>query len=781
VAQIGLRDYLNGIDEMIDAGQIEEALAHCRHILSELPKHVDTYRLLGKAYLEAKRHGEASDIFQRVLSSVPDDFVAHIGMSIIREDEGNTDAAIWHMERAFEAQPSNRAVQDELRRLYGEREGFQPPKVRLTRGALARMYAHGDLYAQAISELRGALSDDGNRPDLQVLLARMYFLTNRHNEATEICNQVLEKLPYCLYANHLMADILGNQDPAAAEVYLNRVRELDPYAAQTSTLEPAESIPGNTVMVERLVTEGASRVSAASGSWTGALDPAEAPENYEPEQLPDWLSAGEEELPTPEEQPAKKDTASLEALADLAPEDEVPGDSIDPNIFDTQGDDYEEQDIPDWLRELRPEEQAAEREAGEAEGQPRPQGPNWQQEFKTAGLDQNTPLPGTEDLSPRFSDEEDDVAEGDDEDLKWLEGLAAKQGADEEELLSEPDERDEDKPDWLKTPEERAAESANSLAWLDEMAAETEEMRTAVEDEGQDGPAQQDTGNLFASEISEEDDMDLEEETPAGKSSAFVDAAPDDEDSTPAWLRELSAAAEVAPKPGDPGTSSLEDAPDWLDELRPSDTDDLGDGELDSGAWEAEPEGDRSNLDWLDELGPAKGGTGELKDLSDWEQSAEEDAQDGPPSEIEQAAAPTQPESTWIPERDLDALDEAEEAADELIRLRDTASLEAEPEAQPAAEQEPAPEPEISKPNETVQLVEARASLADHRLDDALGQYGKLVRGRKLLDEVVSDLENATSDHPRSVELLQLLGDAYMRSDRLREALDFYTKAEELL
>ena len=186
MAQIGLRDYLNGIDEMIDGGQIEEALAHCRHILSELPKHVDTYRLLGKAYLEAKRHGEASDIFQRVLSSVPDDFVAHIGMSIIREDESNTDAAIWHMERAFEAQPSNRAVQDELRRLYGEREGFQPPKVRLTRGALARMYAHGDLYAQAISELRGALSDDANRPDLQVLLARMYYLTNRHNEASEI-------------------------------------------------------------------------------------------------------------------------------------------------------------------------------------------------------------------------------------------------------------------------------------------------------------------------------------------------------------------------------------------------------------------------------------------------------------------------------------------------------------------------------------------------------------------------------------------------------------------
>jgi hypothetical protein len=33
--------------------------------------------MLGKAYLESQRYGDASDILQRVLSSVPDDFIAH--------------------------------------------------------------------------------------------------------------------------------------------------------------------------------------------------------------------------------------------------------------------------------------------------------------------------------------------------------------------------------------------------------------------------------------------------------------------------------------------------------------------------------------------------------------------------------------------------------------------------------------------------------------------------------------------------------------------------------
>jgi tetratricopeptide (TPR) repeat protein len=140
MAKIPLRAYTKEIDGLIDRGQYEQALAHCRYILKFIPKHIDTYRLMAKAYLESQRYGDASDVFQRVLSSVPDDFVSQLGMSIIREDEGNLDAAIWHMERAFEIQPANGAIQSELRRLYGRRDGIEPPKIRLTRGALARMY-----------------------------------------------------------------------------------------------------------------------------------------------------------------------------------------------------------------------------------------------------------------------------------------------------------------------------------------------------------------------------------------------------------------------------------------------------------------------------------------------------------------------------------------------------------------------------------------------------------------------------------------------------------------
>jgi len=298
MAATNLREYLSGIEQLIDSNQVEDALAHCRHVLKTYPKNIATYRLMGKAYLESKRHSEASDLFQRVLSSIPDDFVAHIGMSIIREDEGNLDAAIWHMERAFESQPSNKAVQGEVRRLYGLREGYEPPKVRLTRGALARMYSHGDLFNQAISELRNALAEDAQRPDLQVLLAEMYFKNNQPEQASTVCSQIIQKLPYCLYANRVMVDMLRNsQHDVEATPYWERVEELDPYAAQVSTLKDVDEVPADSVMIDALELESAMLLGAPA-----KVD--ETPHEFEKEELPDWLSVEDMETPASSEEPS---------------------------------------------------------------------------------------------------------------------------------------------------------------------------------------------------------------------------------------------------------------------------------------------------------------------------------------------------------------------------------------------------------------------------------------------------------------------------------------------
>lgn len=289
MAKIALRAYLREIESMVSHGQTEEAIAHSKYVLRSFPKCIDAYRLLGKSYLESQRYSEAADILQRILSVFPDDFVSQIGMSIIREDEANLDAAIFHMERAFEVQPSNAAVQEELRRLYGRRDGIEPPRIRLTRGALVRMYARGDLYRQAIAEIRAALAEEPNRIDLEIILAKMFYLSGQKAEATEVSGRLVSRLPYCYEANRILAEVLpGTSRSADAHIYQQRITALDPYYAFVSANAPTtDLVPENAIMLDRLQYT-ASAISSDQPEWAQMMGVSLDKEEQKP--LPDWLS-----------------------------------------------------------------------------------------------------------------------------------------------------------------------------------------------------------------------------------------------------------------------------------------------------------------------------------------------------------------------------------------------------------------------------------------------------------------------------------------------------------
>jgi cytochrome c-type biogenesis protein CcmH/NrfG len=84
-------------------------------------------------------------------------------------------------------------------------------------------------------------------------------------------------------------------------------------------------------------------------------------------------------------------------------------------------------------------------------------------------------------------------------------------------------------------------------------------------------------------------------------------------------------------------------------------------------------------------------------------------------------------------------------------------------------------------PTKDILLLEAQAELQRGNLQAALDAYSKMIKKNRLLDEVIYDLREATYRYPVDVTIWQTLGDAYMRSNRLQDALDAYTKAEELL
>jgi tetratricopeptide (TPR) repeat protein len=66
----------------------------------------------------------------------------------------------------------------------------------------------------------------------------------------------------------------------------------------------------------------------------------------------------------------------------------------------------------------------------------------------------------------------------------------------------------------------------------------------------------------------------------------------------------------------------------------------------------------------------------------------------------------------------------------------------------------------------------------------SLQDYTTLIQKGDRLDEVIDDLNQVIyQDYPNEVcvEILQTLGDAYAKADKIQEALDAYTKAEDLL
>ncbi len=609
MAEMDLRAYIKEIDDLTERNQLDEAIAHCRHILQIYPKHLGSYRLLGKAYLEAKRFGDAADIFQRVLSAIPDDFVSHIGMAIVREDEGNLDSAIWHMERAFETNPANPAIRQELSRLIGRRDGLEPHKIRLTRGALARQYAQGELYLQAIAELRSSLGEDPDRPDLEVLLGKMYWQADLHAEAKDIFSQILEKLPYCLEANRYMAAILQEEDNnEEAAKYHRHLAALDPYFAflESATIDP-NTVDAKAVRIERsgwVAGQPLPTAESDTPEWVTSLgvDLSEStPAPLEAGDSPSWMAEIGQSTPlstSPAVSAEASQTAPEEAPGDEIPEwmeeagwvpssgevVEGPISFSDAELESTDIEDIGEEtgelvpaDIPGWIQEIAPEnldessetdEPAAEAPVGKAEFMP-----DWLSDI-ASDAEQVTPDPippsadePQEEAEPISIAEPPSVDEISDKDIiaedeapevpSWIDEQAP--GATSTIITWLDDRPSKDiEPEKAELPTEAVEETvedavpdADIPSWLDEVAdgAEVPELETEVPKTEPESPS----WLAGLAEAASQQDLGL------GPTTGDETPPESEEEAAPEWLEGISELEEeLAPLP------SSDDAPDWL-------------------------------------------------------------------------------------------------------------------------------------------------------------------------------------------------------------------------
>lgn len=207
MGDLTLRGQYETARRLLQSGQFLTALQVCRRILSEFPKHTDTYSLLAQTCLQVGQLNVARDLFLRVLGVDPEHVAAYACLSRIYEEQGLLDEALWHLERAFELSPGSSAVRRDLQRLYQDRNLPVPERITLSRAALARAYMRGQLYGKAVEELGALVAEEPRRYDLQAALAESLWQEGRCGEAAEVCQTLLVALPNCLKAMLILGQV----------------------------------------------------------------------------------------------------------------------------------------------------------------------------------------------------------------------------------------------------------------------------------------------------------------------------------------------------------------------------------------------------------------------------------------------------------------------------------------------------------------------------------------------------------------------------------------------
>lgn len=767
--QIPLAEYRQQVEAAIVDGRHDEAVAHGRHILKHYPKDVGAYWLLGKAMLEAGQDEQAADMFQRVVSADPDRMLAWVGMGEVAERQGDLEAAIRHLERAFELATDNDAVASHLRHLYGKLEGREPDRLQLTQGALARLYLRGDLLSRAITELTELLEDHPDRIDLQVALAEALWRSGRRPEAAEVCQDILEDHRYNLKANLILGETWTSSGREGGEVYLERAEALDPENRAAQELFGAASpLP----LKEPAITpakydaardsggvswaDGGPAIKVGVAQWLrqvvggpvdeqpGCAEVSEAePEEIDVDRRLEWMDASDEPETQPEEpEELPRREPGDDRLAWLTgPEDKkaaVPAPVA------------QESEEVTWAAEADEPDVSVEEPDAEARYEPEPNRLAWLTE-----------------LEEEKAQTQDAVApESEDEGLAWA---------------RDPDEAEGEigQPDDLPPGES----SEDRLAWL----TESEEEETPAEEHGRRKPGGERLAWLTeledtaaGAELSREThpeeprDVSLDELEESGETTARAEV-PEDRDSPEAegeeleWLAELER-TDVGPEQLEEaghhvddfteteGAEDLERAeiPDWLEDLAPLEWEQTDEAELDALAALLERDVATDDVLSLEEAEEVP--DFELSDIDDlaWLEQLTEEQEEELLTQTEIEGEVRRDETEHLPETAPEGI--TEEMATEPLERTPEGLAALEPAAEESTPEEPGPmepgaqEPEAEEPEAEELPVEEGEAVEPKPEEVVAGEPGFEEPGAEGIVSQETEADQVTPETPVAEE-----------------------------
>ncbi len=310
--KLKLEDQIGQARQLVEGGEIDQAIALCQHIFRYYPRCLEVTRVLGEAYTEKRWLDGAEQLLTFVLNADPQDVLGYVDRGFVAYENNQLDEAITYYERALELDPNIEQLRSELLRLNRERHGSNRSKLRVTRAGLANQRLRNRLYTQAIEEYTAILRDTPERTDVQVGLLEAYWHNKDMARAESFALALLHDQPYIIKANLILWHIYGvRRHLEKASTYLEHAQMLDPLNLIAEHLFEDAAATDNAI----------SYLSMLEAPQIPAFDPAEQGQTA-PNWLPDWIAG---DIPaTPEAAvfaPAQPETGV--SLADLGLDSEM--------------------------------------------------------------------------------------------------------------------------------------------------------------------------------------------------------------------------------------------------------------------------------------------------------------------------------------------------------------------------------------------------------------------------------------------------------------------------
>ncbi len=225
MAQVTLREYLQGIEDTLSAGHVDDAVSKCQHVLARFPESLEVQRLLGEVYLARGQMEDAQQSLDWILTNDPENVIAYCDRALISERLSDFDTALDCYQQAYELSRGNRDIRQQFNMLSAKagQQGFM-----FSRAGLARLYMRGGLLPQAIQEWDAVLSVSPDRLDARTGLLEAYWREGLFDEAEQLAQQTLHDVPGCAKALLILAHVTAPKNMQQAREYVQRVELLDP-------------------------------------------------------------------------------------------------------------------------------------------------------------------------------------------------------------------------------------------------------------------------------------------------------------------------------------------------------------------------------------------------------------------------------------------------------------------------------------------------------------------------------------------------------------------------